>query len=104
MVAGSRNRSARGRLGPPRQSRPEASYATAYVAFTLIEGGVKPSDARMKRVLDWLRARQDQTFGYWDAASINKRFEPGSMQEQFMRDAATASAVAALAKAESAGR
>jgi len=32
---------------------------------------------------------------------MNKRFEPGSMQEQFMRDAATAFAAAALVKAES---
>jgi squalene-hopene/tetraprenyl-beta-curcumene cyclase len=92
----------------PWKARPTAppvsgsnSYATAYVAFTLIEGGVKASDARMKRALDWLRARQDKTYGYWDAVSMNKRFEPGSMQEQFMRDAATAFAAAALVKAES---
>lgn len=93
-------------LGPWKQ-RPTAApapgsnaYATAFTTFALLEGGVKPSDSHMKRALDWLRAHQDRTSGYWDAISMNKRYEAGSMQEQFMRDAATGFAAAALVKAE----
>lgn len=92
----------------PWKARPSAvpapganAYATAYVTFALLEGGVKATDKRMVRALNWLRSHQDKTSGYWDAISMNKRFEPGSMQEQFMRDAATAFAAAVLVKAES---
>ena len=94
-------------LGPwkPRPAATPApgsnAYATAFATFTLLEAGVKPSDPHMKRALDWLRVHQDKTAGYWDAISMNKRYEAGSMQEQFMRDAATGFAAAALVKAES---
>ena len=79
------------------------SYATAFVAFALLEAGVKPGDARMARALGWLRSHQDAKAGYWDAVSMNKRYEPGSMPDLFMRDAATGFAAAALLKAEEAG-
>jgi hypothetical protein len=75
------------------------AYATAFATFALLEGGVKASDPRMVRGLNWLRTHQNER-GYWDAVSMNKVYEAGSMQEQFMRDAATGFAAAALIKAE----
>jgi squalene-hopene/tetraprenyl-beta-curcumene cyclase len=90
-----------GALGPFKQ-RPQApaseggnAYATAYTAFLLERGGVPRSNPALSRALDWLRRRQDPK-GYWDASSMNKHFPAGSMQEGFMRDAATAFAVLAL--------
>jgi hypothetical protein len=95
----------------PWKERPAAApaagsnaYATAFVTFALLEGGVKVKDKRISRALEWLRSHQDRTAGYWDAMSMNKRYESGSMQEQFMRDAATGFAAAALVRAESAAK
>ena len=72
------------------------SYATGLVAFVLRKAGVAGSDPKMKRALEWLRAHQDAASGSWEAGSMNKRFEPDSMQIRFMRDAATAFASMAL--------
>ena len=72
--------------------------------LAMLEAGVKPADPRMARALGWLRSHQDAKSGYWDAVSMNKRYEPGSMPEQFMRDAATGFAAAALVKAEEGAR
>jgi squalene-hopene/tetraprenyl-beta-curcumene cyclase len=71
-------------------------YATAYVAFIMQQAGVGPSDRGLPRALEWLRAHQDRQFGFWAAVSMNKRYEPDSMQIRFMQDAATAYAVLAL--------
>ncbi len=90
-------------LGPwkARENAPPAAgstaYATAFATFTLLEGGVPAKDARMVRALDWLRGHQDTARGYWDAISMNKTYPAGSMQAEFMREAATAYAAAALA-------
>jgi squalene-hopene/tetraprenyl-beta-curcumene cyclase len=73
-----------------------SAYATAIAAFGLVEAGVPRSDPKLKKALDWLRAKQDPQLGYWAADSMNKHREPGSMPEGFMRDAATAFAVLAL--------
>jgi squalene-hopene/tetraprenyl-beta-curcumene cyclase len=73
-----------------------SAYATAVAAFALEQAGVPRSDPQLKKALDWLCAKQDPQFGYWAADSMNKRREPGSMPEGFMRDAATAFAVMAL--------
>ena len=90
-------------LGPWRD-RPHApapdgpnAYTTGLAAFLLRQGGTPPEDPRLNRALDWLRRHQDAREGFWDAVSMNKRYEAGSMQERFMRDAATAYAVLALA-------
>jgi squalene-hopene/tetraprenyl-beta-curcumene cyclase len=91
-------------LGPWRD-RPDAppvapgsnAYATAWTAAMLRLAGVKPSEPHLSRALTWLRSHQDPG-GYWDAVSMNKHFEPGSMMERFMRDATTAYAVLALAE------
>jgi squalene-hopene/tetraprenyl-beta-curcumene cyclase len=79
---------------PPREG--SNGYATAYVAFILQQAGVGPSDRGLPRALEWLRAHQDGRFGFWAAVSMNKRYEPDSMQVRFMQDAATAYAVLAL--------
>ncbi|MEO8132249.1 MAG: hypothetical protein ABI822_34450, partial [Bryobacteraceae bacterium] len=73
------------------------SYATALTAFVLQDAaGVRHSNASLAKALDWLAAHQDPKQGSWQASSMNKKFEPGSMQIQFMNDAATAFAVLAL--------
>jgi hypothetical protein len=93
-------------LGPwkLREKAPAApgpnAYATAFAAFALGEAGVPPTDPRLSRALAWLRAHQDKEHGYWDAVSMNKPYAAGSHQEQFMREAATGFAAAALLRAE----
>ena len=73
------------------------SYATALSAFVMQRAGVltRP-DARLVRALDWLASHQDPKQGSWPASSMNKQFEPGSIQIRFMDDAATAFAALAL--------
>jgi len=89
-------------LGPWRehaQAAPDKganSYATAFAAFTLQQGGVRRDDPAVRRALGWLRSHQDSQSGAWTAVSMNKRYEAGSMQSSFMQDAATAFAVMAL--------
>jgi squalene-hopene/tetraprenyl-beta-curcumene cyclase len=78
-------------------------YATAVAAFALEQAGVPRSDPKLNKALDWLRSKQDPQFGFWAADSMNKRREPGSMPEGFMRDAATAFAVLALVEPAVAG-
>lgn len=77
-----------------------SSYATGVAAFALKKAGVRRSDPRLARALDWLRSRQDRQSGAWPAESMNKRYEPDSMQARFMQDAATAFAVLALVEAD----
>jgi squalene-hopene/tetraprenyl-beta-curcumene cyclase len=74
------------------------AYATAFTAFMLEQGGVSPSDPMLSRALAWLRSHQDAQ-GYWDASSMNHKYESGSMMELFMRDAATGYATLALLNA-----
>ena len=89
-------------LGPwpahPRAPRSQGSnaYATGLVVFTLQRVGVPASNPRVDRALGWLRAHQDPKAGFWDAPSMNKRYDPGSIPLHFMRDAATAFATLAL--------
>jgi squalene-hopene/tetraprenyl-beta-curcumene cyclase len=73
-----------------------SAYATAVAAFALEQAGVPRSYPKLKKALDWLSAKQDPQLGYWAADSMNKRREPGTMPEGFMRDAATGFAVLAL--------
>jgi len=70
------------------------AYATALIAFSLKQSG--SGSGILKRAKEWLKSHQD-TDGSWAAESLNKRYEAGSMPSQFMRDAATAFAVLALA-------
>lgn len=73
------------------------AYATALTAFVLEQAGVARTDLKLIKALAWLRSHQDAS-GYWDASSMNKKFPADSMMVQFMRDAATAFAVLALAE------
>ena len=72
------------------------AYATGFAASVLLRAGAPAGDPRMARALDWLESHQERESGYWDAVSMNKRYETGSMQSLFMRDAATAFATLAL--------
>ncbi len=76
------------------------AYATALATFMLKQSGVERKDRRMARAIEWLKVHQDPESGAWGAESMNKRYEAGSMQSQFMRDAATSFAVLALAGSE----
>jgi hypothetical protein len=72
------------------------AYSTALVALSVQEYGVSREDPRVVKALNWLKAHQDSHDGAWAAASLNARYEDGSMQIEFMRDAATGFAVLAL--------
>jgi hypothetical protein len=72
------------------------AYATALVALSVQEYGISREDLRVVKALDWVKAHQDSHDGAWAAASFNKQYEAGSMQIEFMRDAATGFAVLAL--------
>ena len=85
----------RDRPNAPPAAAGSSAYATAWAAFLLRQIGLKPDEAHLGRALQWLRSHQDPG-GFWAAVSMNKRYEPASMQERFMRDATTAFAVIAL--------
>jgi squalene-hopene/tetraprenyl-beta-curcumene cyclase len=72
------------------------SYATAFTAYVLTLAGGTPARTQTARALDWLKAHQDRRTGAWPAVSMNKVYPPGSMEEKFLQDAATAFAVLAL--------
>ncbi|MBS1825779.1 MAG: hypothetical protein JST93_10700 [Acidobacteria bacterium] len=76
----------------PQQPGPNA-YATGLATFLLQKS--EPKHPALEKARTWLKAHQHPE-GYWDAASLNKPYPEGSMQSQFMRDAATAFAVLAL--------
>jgi len=76
------------------------SYATGLAAFVLQQAGVARTNPAMSRALSWLRAHQDKTTGSWDAHSMNKQYEAGSMPLDFMRDAATSFASLALVESD----
>ena len=72
------------------------AYATGVAAFVLERTGLAPANPNVGRALQWLRSRQDPKSGFWDAESMNTRYETGSMPSQFMRDVATSFATLAL--------
>jgi squalene-hopene/tetraprenyl-beta-curcumene cyclase len=71
-------------------------YATGLVTFVLETTGFSAANPNVERARAWLRSHQDPQSGFWDAQSMNTRYEPGSMPSQFMRDVATGFAVLAL--------
>jgi squalene-hopene/tetraprenyl-beta-curcumene cyclase len=71
------------------------TYATAFTSVILLRTGTPKSDPKLARALGWLRAHQSD-HGYFGSASLNKEYEPGSMEIRFMRDAATGWASVAL--------
>jgi hypothetical protein len=87
----------------PWKDHPEAppqpgsnAYATALVALSVQEYGISRENPRVVKALNWLKSHQDPHDGSWTASSLNKRHEAGSIQMEFMRDAATGFAVLAL--------
>ncbi|MEP7364548.1 MAG: hypothetical protein ABI972_14930 [Acidobacteriota bacterium] len=74
------------------------AYATALVTFTLQKAGAAHKDKRLMHAINWLAHHQDSSTGSWTAQSLNKVYPAGSMQADFMRDAATGFASAALAE------
>jgi squalene-hopene/tetraprenyl-beta-curcumene cyclase len=92
-------------LGPfkPHATAPPAtagdSYATAFATFIAVRSGVPHNSPKLSKALDWLKSHQDKQNGFWPAGSMNKQFEPESMQIRFMQEAATGYAVAALLEA-----
>jgi squalene-hopene/tetraprenyl-beta-curcumene cyclase len=82
---------------PPAQG--SNAYATGLTAYVLERAGVSRRDPKMQRALEWLAAHQDRQRGFWDAQSMNKSYEPASIEAEFMRDVATSFAVLALAEA-----
>jgi len=76
------------------------TYATGFVAFVLQRAGVGQSNPGVRRAVEWLKSHQDPQSGSWAADSMNKKYEPDSMQARFMRDAATAFATLALLEQE----
>jgi squalene-hopene/tetraprenyl-beta-curcumene cyclase len=87
----------------PWQPHPQAptvtgasNYATALTVFVLRQAGVSRSDQALVRAMNWLARQQNSQEGYWEAVSMNKRYEAGSMPLLFMRDAATSYAALAL--------
>jgi squalene-hopene/tetraprenyl-beta-curcumene cyclase len=71
-------------------------YAAGLTAYVLALAGGRNARRPTDRALEWLRAHQDRRTGAWPAVSMNKVYPPGSMEEKFLQDAATAFAVLAL--------
>jgi len=74
-------------------------YATAFVTLALLESGVRATDPKMAKAIEWLRTHQDRE-GYWSADSMNHQYKPGGMEIRFMRDAATGYAARVLLDVE----
>jgi squalene-hopene/tetraprenyl-beta-curcumene cyclase len=72
------------------------SYATAFTTYVLQHAGRTPARPELGRAFTWLKAHQDRQSGAWPAASMNKRYPIGSMEERFLQDAATAFAALTL--------
>lgn len=70
-------------------------YATGLIVHVLQEAGVSKDDAIVAKGLNWLRHNQ-MANGLWRSVSVNKAHDPGTLQDKFMSDAATAYAVLAL--------
>jgi len=79
------------------QSMESDGYATGLVVLATEQSGAWPQDPALARGRQWLRQHQDKD-GAWNAVSINKQRDPESDAGPFMRDAATAYAVMALAE------
>ena len=72
------------------------AYATAWAAFAARQAGVPCSEPSLHKALLWLQQKQDPATGAWSTRSMNKVYPAGSIQENFLSDAATGFATAAL--------
>jgi squalene-hopene/tetraprenyl-beta-curcumene cyclase len=71
-------------------------YTTGLVVLALKRAGVGADDPKLKRGIAWLNSRQKD--GTWPALYPNRPREPHTDVGKFMRDAATAFAILALAE------
>jgi squalene-hopene/tetraprenyl-beta-curcumene cyclase len=71
-------------------------YATGLAVLVLKRAGVAADTPKLQKGMVWLASRQKE--GTWPTAWLNKRRDPQSNAGKFMRDAATAFAVLALAE------
>lgn len=84
--------------GAPLERKSDA-YATALIAFTLEQMGLRSSNVMLKGAIAWLVRNQNQIEGSWQSYSLNGRSDMASPTGLFMTDAATAYAVLALTAA-----
>ena len=86
-------------------------YATGLVVYTLMQAGVAPSQAAVRKGISWLETNQRAIPGFdvpgraWRAHSLNYDREHGGEKGEpwrrlFMSDTATAFAILALADSE----
>ena len=80
-------------------ARSSDGYATALAVLSLSGLPSAGDDPRLERAVRWLRQHQEAD-GSWPASSLNREREPASDRGRFMRDAATAYAVLALAQVD----
>jgi squalene-hopene/tetraprenyl-beta-curcumene cyclase len=71
------------------------TYATAFTTYVLLQCATPATKPATAKALAWLRTHQSE-HGYFYAESMNKQYEPDSMESRFMRDAATGWAALAL--------
>jgi squalene-hopene/tetraprenyl-beta-curcumene cyclase len=71
-------------------------YATGLVVLALKRAGVAADDPNLRRGIAWLVSREKE--GTWPAHYINRKRDPQDNIGKFMRDAATAFAILALAE------
>jgi squalene-hopene/tetraprenyl-beta-curcumene cyclase len=83
--------------GTPLETRSDG-YATGLITLVLQEAGIPFSDARLQKARAWLVDHQDRTTGAWPGYSLNKQRDAAADAAQFMSDAATAYAAAALCR------
>jgi squalene-hopene/tetraprenyl-beta-curcumene cyclase len=74
-------------------------YGTGLATFALQQAGVRSTNPRVEKALQWLFQHQDPATGRWFAPSLNKQRDPESDAGRFMSDVATAYAVLALTEA-----
>ncbi len=88
--------------GTPQEAHSDG-YATGLITFALLQAGISPENAQLKRGLAWLTANQNRPEGYWLAFSLNNNEEHHISPDtaRFMKDAATAYAVLALSESKS---
>jgi squalene-hopene/tetraprenyl-beta-curcumene cyclase len=79
-----------------KHSQGSNAYATAFTAYVMEQAAPGKANPKLTKALGWLASHQDPEGGSWRADSMNHVYEAGSMQSQFMNDAATSYAVLAL--------
>lgn len=85
-----------------RQDLNSDGYATGLFTFVLEEVGISDQNPALKNALSWLARNQSPVDGSWPSVSVSEIRNPSSNVGHFMKDAATAYAVLALTRDETA--